>query len=134
MKLNFPYKTFNKYPIKNCYDRPQDSYFFKSKPRSSIVHNNDESSQGEAKQMLMVNIIIINDTEHVYMKPGVNSNRFEISDRLGMPLRLHGNFSAPNLEISNRFQKLFRLHDDFTVTTFQTIVRHFYTCTKDSLN
>ena len=29
--------------------------------------------------------------EHVYMRPEVNSNRFEISNRFEMPFRLHGN-------------------------------------------
>ena len=42
--------------------------------------------------------------EHVYMKPEVNSNRFEISNRFEMSFRLHGN-----------------LH--FTAATFQTIAR-----------
>ena len=40
--------------------------------------------------------------EHVYMRPEVNSNRFEIS---------------------NRFERLFHLHDDFTAATFQPTVR-----------
>ena len=46
--------------------------------------------------------------EHVYMRPEVNSNRFQISNGFEKSFRLHGNFTAPNLEISNRFQKLFR--------------------------
>ena len=45
------------------------------------------------------------------MRTVVNSNRFEIS---------------------NRFEKSFRLHDklhgDFTVGTFQTIAKLYYTC------
>ena len=36
------------------------------------------------------------------MRPEVNSNQFEIS---------------------NRFEKCFCLHDDFTVVTFQTVIR-----------
>ena len=44
--------------------------------------------------------------EHVYMRPEVNSNRFEISNRFEMSFRLHGN-----------------LHGDFTAATFQTIAR-----------
>ena len=40
--------------------------------------------------------------EHVYMRTEVNSNRFEISNRFEMSLRLHGN-----------------LHGDFTAATFQ---------------
>ena len=41
--------------------------------------------------------------EHVYMRPEVNSNRFEISNCFEMLFRLHGN-----------------LHGDFTAATFQT--------------
>ena len=57
------------------------------------------------------------------MRPEVNSNRFEISNRFEKSLRLHGNFTTVNLEISNLFQKSFRLHDDLDVATFQTVVR-----------
>ena len=46
------------------------------------------------------------DIEHIYMKPEVNSNRFEIS---------------------NGFEKSFRLHDDFAAATFQTEVRFYCT-------
>ena len=46
--------------------------------------------------------------EHVYMRPKVNSNRFEISNHFEKSFRLHGNFTASNLEISNRFKKLSR--------------------------
>ena len=35
--------------------------------------------------------------EHVYMKPEVYSNRFEISDRFEMPFRLHGNLHRDSL-------------------------------------
>ena len=59
--------------------------------------------------------------EHVYMRPEVNSNRFDISNRFEKSFCLHGNFTKANLEISNPFQKLFRLHSDFTAVTFQTI-------------
>ena len=55
--------------------------------------------------------------DHIYMRPKVNSNRFEISNRLEKLFRLHGNFTLSNLEISHRFQKLSRLHGDFTVAT-----------------
>ena len=44
--------------------------------------------------------------ENVYMRPEVNSDRFEISNRFEMSFRLHGN-----------------LHGDFTAATFQTIAR-----------
>ena len=40
------------------------------------------------------------------MRPEVNSNRFEISNRFEMSFRLHDN-----------------LHGDFTAATFQTIAR-----------
>ena len=51
--------------------------------------------------------------EHVYMRPEVNSDRFEISNRFEM-FRLHGN-----------------LHGDFTAVTFQTMVRLYCTCAND---
>ena len=60
------------------------------------------------------------------MRPELNSKRFQKS------FRLHGNFTAANLEISKRFQKLFRLHADFTTATFETIVRPYCTCANDS--
>ena len=44
------------------------------------------------------------------MRPEVNSNRFEIS---------------------NRFEKSFRLHDDLAAATFQTVVRFYSTCAND---
>ena len=69
--------------------------------------------------------------EHVYMRPEVNSNWFEISNRFEMSFRLHGNFTVSNLEISNRFQKLSRLHEDFTAATFQTVARLYCTCAND---
>ena len=62
-------------------------------------------------------------SEHVYMRPEVNWNRFEISNCFEKSLRLHGNFTTVNLEISNLFQKSFRLHGDLNVATFQTVVR-----------
>ena len=46
--------------------------------------------------------------EHVYMRPEVNSNRFEMS------FRLHGS-----------------LHGDFTAVTFQTMKRLYCTCAND---
>ena len=46
-------------------------------------------------------VIISYDLEHVYMIPGVNSNRFEISNHFEMSLCLHGN-----------------LHSYFTAATF----------------
>ena len=49
--------------------------------------------------------------EHVYMKPEVNSNRFEISNHFEMYFRLHDN-----------------LHGDFTAATFQTMARLYCTC------
>ena len=53
-------------------------------------------------------------SEHVYMRPEVNSNRFEISNRSEMSFRLHGS-----------------LHGDFTAATFQTIARPYCTCAND---
>ena len=44
------------------------------------------------------------------MRPEVNSNRFEISNRFEMSFRLHGN-----------------LHGGFTAATFQTIARLYCT-------
>ena len=52
-----------------------------------------------------------NRLEHVYMRPKVNSNRFEISNRFEMLFRLHDN-----------------LHKDFTAATFQTMARLYCTC------
>ena len=52
--------------------------------------------------------------EHVYMRPEVNSDRFEISNRFEMSFHLHGN-----------------LHGDFTAATFQTIARLYCTCAND---
>ena len=34
------------------------------------------------------------DLKHVYMRPEVNSNRFEISNRFEKSFRLHGDFTA----------------------------------------
>ena len=65
------------------------------------------------------------------MRPEVNSNRFEISNRFEMSFRSHGNFAVSGLEIPNRFQKLLRLHGDFTAATFQTIARTYCTCAND---
>ena len=48
------------------------------------------------------------------MRPEVNSNWFEISNRFEMSFRLHGN-----------------LHGDFTAATFQTIARLYCTCAND---
>ena len=53
---------------------------------------------------------------HVYMRPEVNSNRFEISDRFEMAFCLHGN-----------------LHGDFIEATFQTIARLSSTCANDTI-
>ena len=50
----------------------------------------------------MIKPTIINIFEHVYMKPEVNSNRFEISNHFEMSFSLHGN-----------------LHGDFTAATFK---------------
>ena len=48
------------------------------------------------------------------MRPEVNSNRFEISNRFEMPFLLYGN-----------------LHRDFTAASFQTIARPYGTCAND---
>ena len=61
--------------------------------------------------------------EHVYMRPEVKSNRFEVSNRFEKLFRLHGNFTKVNLDISNLFQKSFRLHGDLNLATFQTVIR-----------
>ena len=45
------------------------------------------------------------------MRPEVNSDRFEISNRFEMLFRLHGN-----------------LHGDFTAATLKTIARLYRTC------
>ena len=61
--------------------------------------------------------------------------RSEILNRFNKSFRLHGNFTATNLEILNYFQKLFRLHGNFTVATFQTIahvLQIYCTCANDS--
>ena len=52
--------------------------------------------------------------EQVYMRPEVNSNWFEISNRFEMSFHLHGN-----------------LHRDFTAAYFQTIARPYCTCAND---
>ena len=52
--------------------------------------------------------------EHVYMRPEVNSNRFEISNCFEMSFRLYGN-----------------LHGDFTAATFQSIGRPYCKCAND---
>ena len=52
--------------------------------------------------------------EHVYMRPEVNSNWFEISNRFEMSFRLHG-----------------ILHGYFTAATFQTIAKLYCTCAND---
>ena len=62
------------------------------------------------------------------MRPEMNSNRFEISNRFEKSFCLHSNFTTANLEISNTFQKLFRLYGDFTVATFQIVLRFLRTC------
>ena len=51
---------------------------------------------------------------HVYMRPEVNSNWFEISNHLEVSFRLHCN-----------------LHGNFTAATFQTIAKLYYTCAND---
>ena len=52
--------------------------------------------------------------EHIYMRPEVKSNRFEISNRFEMSFCLHGN-----------------LHEDFPAPTFQRIARPDCTCAND---
>ena len=61
--------------------------------------------------------------EHVYMRPEVNSNQFEISNHCERLFLLHGKFTTVKLQISNLFQIFFHLLGDFTATTFQTTVR-----------
>ena len=43
------------------------------------------------------------------MRPEVNSNQFEISNRFEKAFLLHDNFTVSNLKSSKRFQKLSRL-------------------------
>ena len=43
--------------------------------------------------------------EHIYKRPEVNSNRFEISNRFEKLFCLHGNFTTANLEISKPLSK-----------------------------
>ena len=45
--------------------------------------------------------------EHVYMRPEVNSNQFEISNGFEKWLCLHCNFTKANTEISKPFEKFF---------------------------
>ena len=54
---------------------------------------------------------VLGKLEHVYMRPEVNSNRFEISNSFEMSFCLHG-----------------KLHGDFTAATFQTIAKLYCTC------
>ena len=49
-------------------------------------------------------MVLSNKIEHVYMRPEVNSKRFEISNCFEMSFRLHEN-----------------LHGRFSAATFQTI-------------
>ena len=72
-----------------------------------------------------------NFLEHVYMRPEVNSNWFEISNGFENSFRFQGNFTTSNLQISNCFQKLFCLNGYFTAATFQTIARLYCTCAND---
>ena len=60
------------------------------------------------------------------MRPEVNLNRFEISNRFEKSFRSHGNFRTGNLYISNPFKKLFRSEGDFTAASFQTLARYTY--------
>ena len=48
------------------------------------------------------------------MRPEVNANQFEISNRFEMSFHLHGS-----------------LHGDFTAATFQTITKLYCTCAND---
>ena len=56
---------------------------------------------------ISIPIITFMNVEHIYLRPEVNSNRFEIS---------------------NRIEESFCLHGDFTVATFLTIIRFYSTC------
>ena len=51
---------------------------------------------GTSRTLLYRNKIFFLIIEHFYMRPEVNSNRFEISNRFEMSFRLHGSY----LEIS----------------------------------
>ena len=58
--------------------------------------------------------LLLISLKHVYMRPDVNSNWFEISNHFEILFGLHGN-----------------LHEDFTATTFQTIARPHFTAAND---
>ena len=65
-------------------------------------------------KFLQAFIMIRHSKEHVYMRPEVNSNRFEISNRFEMLFRLHG-----------------ILHRDFTAASLRTIARLYSTGAND---
>ena len=70
--------------------------------------------------------------EHVYMRPQVNSNPFEISNRFEKSFGLHCSFTKVNLEVSSHPQKMFRFHGDFTVATCQAMVKFCSRCASDT--
>ena len=73
-------------------------------------HNPSDTSNRTHINLLSEGLIL----QQVYMRPEVNSDRFEISKRFEMLFPLHGN-----------------LHGDFTAATFETIARLYYTCAND---
>ena len=87
------------------------SYIAKRYAKSNNKYMSDYDSN---KQSTFITYLDKNNLEHVYMRPEVNSNRFEISHRFEMLFRLHGN-----------------LHRDFTAASFQTIARPYCTCAND---
>ena len=82
--------------------------------RYAEANNKYMSDYDSNKQSTFITYLDKNNLEHVYMRPEVNSNRFEISNRFEMLFRLHGN-----------------LHRDFTAASFQTIARPYCTCAND---
>ena len=52
------------------------------------------------------------------MRPKVNSNQLEISNRFEKSFRLHGNFTTANLRDLKPLVKIVPFHSDFTAATF----------------
>ena len=79
-----------------------------------VLHNGVKNIHVRKAWLLWCAIRTENSFEHVYIRPEVNSNRFKISDRFEMLLRLHCN-----------------LHGDFTAAIFPTIAKLYCTCAND---
>ena len=60
----------------------------------------DRATASDYSSIKVVNVELANENlnyEHVYMRPEVNSNRFEISNRFEMPFRFYGNLHKDSL-------------------------------------